>query len=91
MVGEGFGIYLRIHLKILLSPSSTFFLKFLRFHKKVQTRLGYLSNFDQKLVDDGQVFDGLSPSGQLVRLTFGGTTFRMMNLNQEVSQANSQR
>jgi hypothetical protein len=53
--------------------------------------LGYLSNFDQKLVDDGQVFDGLSPCGQLVRLTFGGTTFRMMNLNQEVSQANSQR
>ena len=50
-----------------------------------------MSNFDQKLINNGQVFDGLSPGGQLVRLTFGGTTFWMMNLNQEMSQANGQR
>jgi hypothetical protein len=76
-VAEGLRIYLRIHLKILLSPTSTYFLIVSKISQvpKVHTRLGYLSNFDQKLVDDGQVFDGLSPCGQLVRLTFGGTTF----------------
>ena len=50
-----------------------------------------MSNFDQEVVDDGQVFDGLRPCRQLVGLTVGRPTFGMLNVQQKVSQAMRQR